>query len=178
MNTINTFIAYNDAFLSCNQNAPGTACPAGQPIEFRATFFNYNPSCNTHTYTWTFPGGVERNGQNVSHAFANGNGQVVKLRVNNGTNTFDTQATINFSGSTGQPEPQFEVSIGKSVVTGNLYRFTPVITPASARSTTPSENISVWTPRSCLSVRRRRTASGMAPMPICSVAPSGTSAAA
>ena len=49
--------------------------------------------------------------------------------------------------------------------------------PACARSTTPSENISVWTPRSCLSPSRRSTASGMAPMPICSVAPSSTSAA-
>ena len=33
------------------------------------------------------------------------------------------------------------------------------------------------TPRSCLLARRRRTASGMAPMPICSVAPSSTSRA-
>jgi hypothetical protein len=47
-----------------------------------------------------------------------------------------------------------------------------VMAPASARSTTPSENISVWTPRSCLFISRRSTASGMAPMPICSVAPS------
>ena len=36
-----------------------------------------------------------------------------------------------------------------------------VIDAASTRSTRPSENISVWTPRSSLSPRRRSTASGM-----------------
>ena len=35
----------------------------------------------------------------------------------------------------------------------------------------------MWTPRSCLSPRRRSTASGIAPMPICSVAPSSTRSA-
>ena len=40
-----------------------------------------------------------------------------------------------------------------------------VMTPASTSSTTPSENISEWMPRSFFSFRKRRTASGMAPMP-------------
>ena len=49
-----------------------------------------------------------------------------------------------------------------------------VMTPASASSTTPSENISEWMPRSFLCLRKRSTASGMAPMPNWRVAPSGT----
>ncbi len=39
-------------------------------------------------------------------------------------------------------------------------------------SRTPSEIISVWTPRSLRPERLAKTASGMAPMPICRVAPS------
>ncbi len=50
-----------------------------------------------------------------------------------------------------------------------------VTTPASARDTRPSENISEWMPRSFLPFRKSRTASGMAPMPICSVEPSSMS---
>ncbi len=53
----------------------------------------------------------------------------------------------------------------------------PVTTPASKSSTTPSENISVWIPRSRFSFRKRRTASGISPMPICSVEPSSMSSA-
>ena len=53
----------------------------------------------------------------------------------------------------------------------------PVIAPASTRSTTESVNISVWTPRSRLSVRNSAVAAGMAPMPSWSVAPSGMSSA-
>jgi hypothetical protein len=48
-----------------------------------------------------------------------------------------------------------------------------VITPASSRARIPSPNISVCTPRSFLSPSCCTTASGMAPMPICRVAPSG-----
>ena len=53
----------------------------------------------------------------------------------------------------------------------------PVTTPASTRSTTRSVIISVWIPRSFLSRRNSATAVGMAPIPIWSVAPSGTSSA-
>ena len=53
----------------------------------------------------------------------------------------------------------------------------PVTTPASTRSTTASVNISVWIPRSRLSVRASAVAAGMAPIPSWSVAPSGTSSA-
>ncbi len=48
----------------------------------------------------------------------------------------------------------------------------PVTTPRSNSSTTPSENISVWIPRSFFSSRKSRTASGISPMPIWRVAPS------
>src|SRR6266705_1126454 len=51
----------------------------------------------------------------------------------------------------------------------------PVITPRSTRSITPSENISVWMPRSRRSVSVCSAASGMAPMPSCNVAPSSIS---
>ncbi len=44
-----------------------------------------------------------------------------------------------------------------------------VMLPFSTRSIRRSENISVCTPRSCLSPSRVSTASGMAPMPICRV---------
>ena len=43
----------------------------------------------------------------------------------------------------------------------------------STSASTPSESISVWMPRSLRSLERASTASGMRPMPICSVAPSG-----
>ena len=49
----------------------------------------------------------------------------------------------------------------------------PVTTPASTRSTTESVNISVWMPRSFLSVRSWAAAAGIAPIPSWSVAPSG-----
>ncbi len=52
-----------------------------------------------------------------------------------------------------------------------------VMTPCSYSSTTPSLNISLWMPRSFFSCRKRRTASGMAPMPICMQEPSSTSPA-
>src|SRR5438876_543207 len=48
----------------------------------------------------------------------------------------------------------------------------PLITPRSTRSSTPSENISLWMPRSRRSINACRTASGIAPIPSCSVAPS------
>ena len=47
----------------------------------------------------------------------------------------------------------------------------PVTTPLSNSSTTPSENISVWMPRSRFSFRNRSTASGISPIPICRVEP-------
>ena len=53
----------------------------------------------------------------------------------------------------------------------------PLTTPASTRSTTASVNISVWIPRSCLSIRAIAVAAGMAPIPSWSVARSGTRAA-
>ena len=53
----------------------------------------------------------------------------------------------------------------------------PVTTPASTRSTTASVNISVWIPRSFLSVRAIAVADGIAPIPSWSVARSGTSSA-
>ena len=54
----------------------------------------------------------------------------------------------------------------------------PLITPASNSSTTPSENISVCTPRSRRSLSSERIASGTSPIPICSVEPFSTSSAA
>ena len=47
----------------------------------------------------------------------------------------------------------------------------PVTTPASTRSTTASVNISVWIPRSRLSIRAIAVAAGIAPIPSWSVAP-------
>ncbi len=52
-----------------------------------------------------------------------------------------------------------------------------VMTPASTRSTTPSENISVWMPRSFLCFRNPRMASGTEPMPSCRQSPSLMSSA-
>jgi hypothetical protein len=49
--------------------------------------------------------------------------------------------------------------------------------PARSRPSTPSLNISDHTARPCRAVNAVSTASGTAPMPICSVAPSGTSVA-
>ena len=51
------------------------------------------------------------------------------------------------------------------------------ITPLSMSGSTPSENISVCTPRCLWLPRQLSTALGMAPMPICRVAPSSTSVA-
>ena len=53
----------------------------------------------------------------------------------------------------------------------------PVTTPPSTRSTMPSENISVCTPRSCLLASSGVSACGISPMPICKVAPSRISVA-
>ena len=53
----------------------------------------------------------------------------------------------------------------RSILPGWMVLRSPVMTPCSTRSITPSENISVWTPRSCLSCRAASTASGMPPMP-------------
>ena len=49
-----------------------------------------------------------------------------------------------------------------------------VMTPASTSSTTPSENISEWMPRSFFSLRKSSTASGIAPMPSWRQSPSRT----
>lgn len=49
-----------------------------------------------------------------------------------------------------------------------------VMQPLLNKSTTPLENISEWIPKSLWSCRAFRTASGMLPIPICSVAPSLT----
>ena len=51
----------------------------------------------------------------------------------------------------------------------------PLMTPDSIRGMMPSDTISLCTPRSRLSPRQASTALGMAPIPICSVAPSGIS---
>src|ERR1039458_3901647 len=53
----------------------------------------------------------------------------------------------------------------------------PLMTPASISGTTPSGHISLCTPRSLWLERRASTALGMPPIPTCSVAPSGISAA-
>ena len=54
----------------------------------------------------------------------------------------------------------------------------PVTTPFSTRSTTASVNISVWMPEVALGGQeRRRVAAGIAPIPSCRVAPSGTRSA-
>ena len=52
-----------------------------------------------------------------------------------------------------------------------------VITPASISDSVPSPNISVCRPRSFLVISCLTTASGMPPMPICRVLPSGIRAA-
>jgi hypothetical protein len=51
---------------------------------------------------------------------------------------------------------------------GSSAFLAPVIAPHTTRSITPSENISLWTPRSLWLDRCLQTASGMAPIPICS----------
>ena len=48
----------------------------------------------------------------------------------------------------------------------------PLTTPESIKEMRPSENISVWTPRSFFFLSVASTASGMAPMPIWIVEPS------
>ena len=65
-----------------------------------------------------------------------------------------------------------------TILPGRSVFFRPVITPAFASAMTPSDSISVWMPRSLRSLRPLMTASGMRPIPICSVAPSGMSCAA
>ena len=52
--------------------------------------------------------------------------------------------------------------------------FAFVMTPLSYSSMTPSENISEWMPRSLCPLSAARHASGIPPMPICSVAPLST----
>ena len=60
---------------------------------------------------------------------------------------------------------------------GSVFLASPLITPFSTRGSTPSANISVWMPRFLWPPSWLRTAFGMAPMPIWSVAPSSISAA-
>src|SRR5213079_2208062 len=48
----NVFIAYQSASGSCS--FVGGACNANEPITFAASAFNYDFSCDTHTFTWDF----------------------------------------------------------------------------------------------------------------------------
>ena len=58
-----------------------------------------------------------------------------------------------------------------------MFFASPLMTPFSTSGSTPSANISVWIPRFLWFPSCASTALGMAPIPICSVAPSSISAA-
>ncbi|HUP49876.1 MAG TPA: PKD domain-containing protein [Thermoanaerobaculia bacterium] len=130
----NVFIAYRDAFNSCNQNDPNSVCQAGQPIDFNAAAFNYNFDCASHSFTWDFGSGGTKTGQNVQHTFFSAGLYPVKLTVNNGTQTFTPAAPTIVRVGALPITGTLSVSIEKELILGLIYKFTPKIDPPEAAS--------------------------------------------
>ncbi|HUP44995.1 MAG TPA: PKD domain-containing protein [Thermoanaerobaculia bacterium] len=140
MTNANLFIQYYDGAGACNQS--GGQCPPGQPINFSVATFGYNLGCDAHTFTWNFPGGVQKAGQNVQHTFPVNGTYNVGLTVKNGRQEFPARPVSVQVGS-GIPQlPDVMVAIGKQFLGNLTYRFTPIISPVTA---TESIKSYVWT---------------------------------
>ena len=81
---------------------------------------------------------------------------------------------ISITGLSSANSYSFWVPIRKVITILSLWKFfaLQVIMPFSYRSTTPSDTISEWIPRSFLPPRKVRTASGIEPIPNCKQSPS------
>ena len=96
----NVFMSFTGASSGCSTTSPN--CQSGESIGFQTQFWQYNPACATHSYTWSFGDGTSaKSGQSVSHTYSAAGTYVVSLTVQNPYQVFTTQQTITTTGSVG-----------------------------------------------------------------------------
>jgi PKD repeat protein len=92
----NVFISYQSASGSCS--FVGGTCNANEPITFVASSFNYDFSCDTHTFTWDFGDGAHGSGQTLNHSFAASGTYTVSLTITNASESVTTTANVVVTG--------------------------------------------------------------------------------
>ncbi|PYQ57552.1 MAG: hypothetical protein DMF58_18065 [Acidobacteria bacterium] len=102
MTSTTVFVAYNNPSNSCNQY--GGTCGTGDNITFTASAFGYDFSCANHTFSWTFGDGQVGTGKSVTHKYSGNGTFTVGLSIFNGTQTFQTSASVVVGGGT-TPNP-------------------------------------------------------------------------
>ena len=96
----NVFVSYQSSSGSCS--FVGGTCNVGESINFTASAFTYDFSCDTHTFTWDFGDGAHGSGQTLAHSFGAAGSYTVSLTIANSTESVTTQATVKV-GQTGCP---------------------------------------------------------------------------
>lgn len=88
----NVFISYQSNSGSCS--FVGGTCNPNEAITFTASAFNYDFSCDTHTFAWDFGDGARGTGRSPVHAFSSSGAYTVTLTIANATETVTTSATV------------------------------------------------------------------------------------
>jgi PKD repeat protein len=124
----------NNVFITYQSNSCsylGGTCSAGESIAFTAAAFNYDFSCDTHTFNWDFGDGALGSGRNATHSFGAAGAYTVSLTVGNGAESVTTQLTVNVghgacpvldanSFTVAYNGPQSQCSYGSGTVCSNL----------------------------------------------------------
>jgi len=93
---LNVFISYQSASGSCS--FVGGTCNTNEQITFVASAFQYDFSCDTHTFTWDFGDGAHGSGQILNHSFTAGGTYTVTLTIKNASETVTTTADVKVTG--------------------------------------------------------------------------------
>jgi PKD repeat protein len=97
---VNVFVSYQSASGSCS--FVGGTCSVGESITFTGSAFQYDYSCDTHTFTWDFGDGTQGSGQSLAHSYGAAGSYNVSLTIKNGGESVTTTAIVKV-GQTGCP---------------------------------------------------------------------------
>jgi len=127
VNGQNVFFDYLGATSGCHVGGPN--CTPGEQITATLTYWNYSPSCGTHTYSWTVDGEPITGNQSATFPLTQGN-HTVAVTVNNGNPnvTLSQQITV---GVPAKPNYTFDFTIVPLALPPFSYAFQVVVTPDS-----------------------------------------------
>jgi hypothetical protein len=125
VNGQNVFFDYLGGTSGCH--AGGANCTAGEQVTASLTYWNYSPSCGTHTYTWTVDGEPVTGNQSATFSLTNGN-HTVAVTVNNG-NPNVTLSQVITVGEPAKADYKFDFTIVPLSLPPFSYAFSVVVTP-------------------------------------------------
>jgi PKD repeat protein len=128
----NVFLDYNGTSANCHA---GGNCTAGESVTLALSYYQYDATCGTHTYTWKVDGATIGSGATATTTLTAGTHNIVCTVSNGGTPVDVTGTIVAATGAPARPAFTFDFALAALPTGANTYLFsitsiTPTLTDA------------------------------------------------